>query len=92
MSIFDAVMMGALGMAAMLLVLICGIVAIFRVWPKLVELTDGFTGLVKAVRGVPETLAGIREELAFMRGLTQQQQQAKAFDPLGGFRHDRRGR
>lgn len=74
MSTMDAVLIGALGMAALLLVIVAGVMAVWKVWPMLAELTKGFTDMVKAVRGVPESLKGIKDELEYMRGLAQQQQ------------------
>lgn len=69
-STFDAVMIGALGMAAMLLVVVAGIVAVWKVYPLLRDLAKALSGLEKQSKGLLSATDGIHRELAYMRSLT----------------------
>jgi hypothetical protein len=70
MSVFDAVLLGALGMATMLFVLVVGIVAVWKVWPMLVGLTKASTDLADSIKQSMALLRAVRDELGFIRSMT----------------------
>ena len=70
MSTFDAVLIGALGMAALLLVLVGGVVAVWKVFPLLVDLVKSIVGLEKTAKTLLSVTDAIQRELAYMRALT----------------------
>lgn len=71
-STFDAVLLGALGMASMILVVIVAVVAVWKVWPLLVVFKDSIPRLEKAVAKATTVMDAIQRELAYMRSLTPQ--------------------
>lgn len=73
-SVFDAVIIGAIGAAAFLLVVVAVVVAVWKVWPLLVELTAALTKLSKTATAMVPGVNGINSELAHMREMAVQQQ------------------
>jgi hypothetical protein len=82
MSTFDAVLIGALGMAGMLLVIVAAVVAVWKVWPTLLSLVEALGTLAKLLKTMPRTMEGIQQELAYMRGLAVPQQVQQPSDDI----------
>lgn len=74
MSTFDAVLIGALGMAGMLFMLFASVVAAWKLFPLLLSLVEALVAVAKQSKGILATLTAIERELAFMRGLAPPQQ------------------
>lgn len=70
MSVFDAVLIGALGMAALLFVLVIGIVMVWKVWPMLVGLTTATSELSDSIKQSISLLRSVRDELGLIRSMT----------------------
>jgi hypothetical protein len=70
-SVFDAVLIGALGMATMLFVLVAAAYFAFKVIPLFTSIEKSLKGLDTVLKQDRETLVGIRQELGMMRQMTQ---------------------
>lgn len=74
MSTLDAVIIGAIGMAALLFLMAITVVAVWKVFPLLLSLVEALVAVSKQSKGILTTLTAIERELAFMRGLAPPQQ------------------
>jgi hypothetical protein len=66
-SVFDAVLIGAVGMAVLLFVLVLAIVMVWKVWPVLRDLAYGAHSLSTVAKSIGPSVEGIRQEMMFMR-------------------------
>ena len=72
-SVFDAVMIGAFGMATMILVVACVVVSVWKVWPVITTLAKAMEQTAKQTESIPKVLEGINRELAYMRQMSTPQ-------------------
>src|ERR1700721_4829576 len=69
MSTFDAVLIGALGMAAMLFVLVAAVWAVWKIFPMFSRIEESCKALDKSLARSLKVLVAIGEELAYVRSL-----------------------